>query len=96
MAPVAQGTPGLPQDPRTFAERQGLGTWFGLEGGAERAGRAVRGFAWNSMGTSQEVPTPWNSWIGIILINLYVTFYIYQDVKPCEIAWYWIICPRVR
>ena len=54
---VIQGTPALSQDPRAFAESQGWGTWLGLEGGAERDGRAVGGFAWNSMGMSQEVPT---------------------------------------
>ena len=47
-----QGTPALPQDPRAFAESQGWGTWLGLEGGAARDGRAVRGFAWSSMGIS--------------------------------------------
>ena len=38
---VIQGTPALSQDPRAFAESQGWGTWLGLEGGAERDGRAV-------------------------------------------------------
>lgn len=51
-----------------------MGWREGLRGLGHPSRWGIGGLAWDPAGTSQEVKLPKDSWIGINIVNLYVTF----------------------